>query len=321
MSSTTAVIATQAPGGQWLSKSPGFTAVPTGSTTPSDSSQPAIAVESVGGAERHLLSYLTLANPLYDLRLRIPEAVLFSKPVEDILRSVLRQKRRFTYDRETSVLRVYAMARPLHDAVSLLVPKFLVEAIRTGFITPKEEQYINCGNTGVLLARSGFFANQNTKKLQAWTKFPDAAILFGDEESEPLPSVVFEAGFTESYDDLISDAAQWLQKSCGKVRLVILVNIEEDVRSRRARERSSEARKRIRELTIKFGNAKGKDREGIDHGDSDVESDEELYDDLRSTIVVEDWVGPISATLEVWHMVDDTPKLRQPPIASPHYSF
>jgi hypothetical protein len=274
----------------------------------------------VDGAEHHLRSYLTLANPLYDLRLRIPETLLSSKPVKDILRSVLRQKRRFTYDRETSVLRVYAMARPLHDAVSLLVPKFLLEAVQTGFVTPKEQQHIYCGNTSVLLARSAFHTNQKKKKLQAWTKFPDAAILFEDEESEPLAGVVFEAGFMESYDDLVSDAAQWLQKSGGEVRLVILVNIEEDVQSRRVRQRSSEARKRIRELTIKFGNAKGKDRNGIDHGDSDTESDAELYDNVQSAIVVEDWVGPISATLEVWHMVDDTPKLRQPPIVSPHYS-
>ena len=323
MSSTTAVVTAQAPREQCLSKAPGFATVTTDSTTASHSSHPVIA-ESVDSAERHLLSYLALANPLYDLRLRIPEAVLSSKPVEDILRSVLRQKRqkrKFAYDRETSVLKVYAIARPLHDAVSLLVSRFLPDAVQTGFITSEEQQYICCGTTGVLLARSGFFNNQNTKKLQAWTKFPDAAILFGDEESEPLPSVVFEAGFTESYDDLVSDAAQWLQKSRGKVRLVILVNIEEDVRSRRARQRSSEARKRIHELLVKFGNTKAKDQKRIHHGDSDVESNEGFYDDIRSTIVVEDWVGPISATLEVWHMVDDTPKLRQPPIVSPYYHF
>jgi len=75
------------------------------------------------------------------------------------------------------------MSRPVHDAVSLLVSNFLLEAVETGFITPKELQYISCGNTGVLLARSGFHTNQNTKKLQAWTKFPDAVILFGDTKS------------------------------------------------------------------------------------------------------------------------------------------
>jgi len=79
MSSATAVIATQAPREQWLSKVRCFAAVPTGSTATSDYSQPVIAVESVDGAEHHLLSYSALANPLYDLRLRIPEALLSSK--------------------------------------------------------------------------------------------------------------------------------------------------------------------------------------------------------------------------------------------------
>lgn len=321
MSSATTMIATQAPREQWLSNVQGFTAVPTGSTATSDYSQPVIAVESVDVAENHLRSYLALANPLYDLRLRIPAAVLFSKPVEKILRSVLRQKRRFAYDRETSVLRLYAMSRPLHDSVASLVSKFIVQAIITGFITPEEEQYINSSHEGVLLAGKVFHANQNRKKLHAWTKYPDTAIVFGDEESDPLPSVVFEAGFTESYDDLVSDAAQWLQKSRGKVRLVILVNIEEDVQSRIARRTSSEAQRRTRKLLTEFGKAKVKDREGIDHKDSDVESDEEMYDDIRCRIVVEDWVGPISATLEVWHMVNDTPTLRQLPIVSLHYHF
>jgi hypothetical protein len=321
MSSATTVIATQAPREQWLSNVQGFTAVPTGSTATSDYSQPVIAVELVDVAENHLRSYLALANPLYDLRLRIPAAVLFSKPVEKILRSVLRQKRRFAYDRETSVLRLYTMSRTLHDSVAPLVSKFIVQAIRTGFITPEEEQYINSSHEGVLLAGKVFHANQNRKKLHAWTKYPDTAIVFGDEESDPLPSVVFEARFTESYDDLVSDAAQWLQKSRGKVRLVILVNIEEDVQSKMARRTPSEAQRRTRKLLTEFGKAKVKDREGIDHKDSDVESDEEMYDDIRCRIVVEDWVGPISATLEVWHMVNDTPTLRQLPIVSPHYHF
>src|SRR5438046_1651411 len=144
------------------------------------------------------------------------------------------------------------MARPVHDSVSRLVDDFLVEAVVTGFITPKERKYISNSNTSVRLARSGFRGNQNTKKLQAWTKFPDAVILFGDPDSKPLPSVVFEVGFTESYTDLVSNAAQWLEKSGGKVRLVVLVNIKEDVQSRRARQRSEEAQRRTRELVTQF---------------------------------------------------------------------
>ena len=322
MSSTTAVTATQAPREQWLSEVRGVTAVPTISTVTSDYWQPVIAVESVDAAKQYLLSFLALANPLYDLRLRISESVLFSKPVENILKSVLRQKRKFAYDRETSVLRLYAMARPLHDEVQPLVSNFLLlQAVEPGFLTLEEQEHISCSTGGVLLSGKVSHANQNRKKLKAWTKYPDTAIVFGDPESDPLASVVFEAGFTESYDDLVGDAKQWLQKSSREVRLVILVNIEEDAQVRRAKQKSNAARKRTRQLLTQFGTAKAKDREGIDHEDSDVESDEEMYDDIRSRIVVEDWVGPITATLEVWHMVNGTPQLRQPPIVSPYYHF
>jgi len=57
MSFTTAVIATQTPRGQWLSKAPGFAAELTGSTTPNDSSQPVIAVErALGDRETGVLT-------------------------------------------------------------------------------------------------------------------------------------------------------------------------------------------------------------------------------------------------------------------------
>jgi hypothetical protein len=52
-----------------------------------------------------------------------------------------------------------------------------------------------------------------------------------------------------------------------------------------------------------------------------VESNSELYKDVQSKIVVEDWVGPITATLEVWHVVNDIPELRQLPIVSPYHHF
>jgi hypothetical protein len=97
------------------------------------------------------------------------------------------------------------------------------------------------------------------------------------------------------------------------------VNIEEDKQSPRARQRSNEGRRRIRELTTQFGTATAKDKVGIDYEGSDVESDAGLYGEISAAIMVEDWVGPIRATIEVWHMVDGTPKLRQPPIARPHY--
>ena len=111
MMSSTSVITAQALGGQGLSpKVYSFPAVRTSSTTTSDSSLPIISVESVDSAEQHLLSYLGLAEPLHDLRLRFLEAFLDGEPVRNILRSALQQRRRFIYDRETCVLRVYTMS-------------------------------------------------------------------------------------------------------------------------------------------------------------------------------------------------------------------
>jgi len=352
-------------------------------TTTDDSSHPIISVESADVAECHLLSYLGSPDTLDDLRLRIPESLLFSRSVKEILKSALRQKRRFSYDRETSLLRIHAMARPVHDAVSLFLADFKLKGVTTGFITPEEQEYISCGNAGVRLAKIRFDTNQKMKKRQAWTKFPDAVITFGPKGSIKVPRVVFEVGFSEEYIDLVSDAKQWLKRSGGKTRLVVLVNIEEDKKSRKARLSSNEAKTRIRDLVARFGNAEGKRREGIDDEGFDVESDVELdvepdvepnvepdvesdmepdvesdtepdtdfdagfdeesdadsdagsdagsgadsdistpalYDEIMAAIITEDWVGPISATLEVWHNAGGVPKRRQR-IVRPHYSY
>lgn len=40
--------------------------------------------------------------------------------------------------------------------------------------------------------------------------------------------MVFEVGFAEDYEDLRSDVRQWLEKAGKKVRLVVLVDIQED---------------------------------------------------------------------------------------------
>ena len=159
-------------------------------------------------------------------------------------------------------------------------------------------------------------AELNTKKLHAWMKFPDAVISFGD--IDPQPSIIFEVSFSESYDDLVSDALQWLTKSQGRVRLVVLINIKEDIQSRTARKNSKEAPRRIKTLMKSFGNAKAKDRSGIDY-DTDATSDDGMYEDIKAAIEVEDWVGPIQATLELWHMADGHPRQRGDQIVRSHF--
>jgi hypothetical protein len=231
---------------------------------------------------------------LDDLHLQIPWTIFVNERIEEVLRSAKKQKRRFAYDRETSVLKVYAVARPVHGAIYRFVDRFLVAARETGFMTKEERECIGLSDDGELLAGKLFHAELKTKKLHAWTKFPDAIITFGDIDSEPRPSIIFEVGFTERYDDLVSDAWQWLTKSKGKVRLVVLVDVKEDIQSRTARKKSNKARRRIKALMKRFGNAQAKDRSGIDY-DADATSDDEMYENLKSAIAVEDWVGPIQA--------------------------
>ncbi len=70
------------------------------------------------------------------------------------------------------------------------------------------------------MARSS--ETRSGSNVQAWTKYPDLSIVFFGAD-QPIPVVVFETGFSGAYDDLKNDATRWLQRSGGKVGLVILV--------------------------------------------------------------------------------------------------
>ncbi|KAE8372546.1 hypothetical protein BDV26DRAFT_97729 [Aspergillus bertholletiae] len=195
----------------------------------SDLPRPTVSVDSVTKAEYELRSFFEDENTNYDLRLRISEAILDSKPVTSILRSAQKRKRLFIYDHEANVLRAYpAMPRPIHNTVTDLVSQFLMKAVRTNFITEDEQGCISSSTEGILLSRMQ--THTSGKKHQGWIKYPEITILFRELDGRSLPRVVFEVGFSESYDDLQNDARQWLIRSRGLVRLVILVRIDEDVR-------------------------------------------------------------------------------------------
>lgn len=44
--------------------------------------------------------------------------------------------------------------------------------------------------------------------------------------AKPYPNIVLETGYSEAYQDLLADCADYLVSSAGKIRLVVLVNIE-----------------------------------------------------------------------------------------------
>lgn len=280
----------------------------TGSPINENLPRSAIAIQLIDTAEKYISSFFASEATFHDLLLQIPENIFRSRSVETILRSAARQKRRFTYDREKCVLRLYAMSRPLHDAVSLLVSRFLLKAFTTGFVTASEQDNVSCGTTGVTLSRTVITAAGT--KPQAWTKYPDAVILYGPPDSTPIPSVIFEVGFSESYKDLLNDAQQWLERSGGKVQLVVLIDINEDIKTRKSRQNTKEAKQRLKNLLISFGTTIARENEGIELDVCETESNPDTYDEIESQIFAEDWVGPIEATLEQWTIENNSLRLR-----------
>jgi hypothetical protein len=184
----------------------------------------------------------------------------------------------------------------------------------SGFIHADEYHLIRPGGCGYRLSMTSFHAETGLKKRTAWHKYADRAIVFGEAVAEKIPTVVFEVGFTETYSDLKHDARQWLERSDGKVQLVILVDIKEDEGARKRIQATRESQKRVKRLARQFGNAAGKENLGL-RSESDMEiSDAELYDSLKSEIMTEDWIGPIRASLEMWHLHDGVVTMRGPRI-------
>ncbi|PTU17459.1 hypothetical protein P175DRAFT_0535790 [Aspergillus ochraceoroseus IBT 24754] len=169
---------------------------------------------------------------------------------------------------------------------------------------------------------------ESWKKKPAWEKVSDAAFTFTDPESnDEIIGVVFEAGFSENYEDLLSDMRQWLLRSDDDLQLVIIVNIQEDRKSLEKNKSHNDAKDRIASLLQECGSEKGKD----DHSDilhwlsattgrpagteeqstfDDSESDAELYTAVKGKLDCNDWVGPLTVELEYWELKDSRPQRR-----------
>ncbi|KAI9376111.1 hypothetical protein BJX61DRAFT_460647 [Aspergillus egyptiacus] len=261
--------------------------------------------------ERALRAYLRAESPV-DRRLKCPESLLYIEPVKTLLRMNPRGHRPwFSYDRDQGVLKLLAMSRPLHDAATMLASTFMTSAAVARFIPSQFERKITLSIKGYLMART-CEPQAGSSKVQAWTKYPDLSIVFRADD-QPLPVVIFETGFTERYADLANDAAQWLLRSGGKVRLVVLIDIREDSNSRLLLKKDPAARGRLRHLVRSFGSDFARAKHDIHDPSDDASdtSDPEIYDSIRASIVVSDWVGEISAEMELWELRDGVPVIRE----------
>lgn len=139
-----------------------------------------------------------------------------------------------------------------------------------------------------------------------------SAYIFGQM---PINRVVIEVGFSEAYEDLVDDVCGWLQRS-SKLSITILINIKEDLRTLHSTQSSEDFGAQASMLLDRWGNSLGHDVY-VEEPFEDKESTESMYDSIDASIVDTDWVGPLSASVEIWSRTSDgTPRCREGPIVS-----
>ncbi|KAF8424309.1 hypothetical protein EV426DRAFT_599399 [Tirmania nivea] len=112
------------------------------------------------------------------------------------------------------------------------------------------------------------------------------------QRGSPLPSVGFESGWTQKGQSLQEDAVQWLAKGGGKIRVCILVGIEEG-------EIPAKKEVVLDQLLQPMGLA---------NPPAGLQEDDVLTDTLNSPATVDPkaWVGPLRIWIEVWRYDDRT---------------
>jgi hypothetical protein len=105
-----------------------------------------------------------------------------------------------------------------------------------------------------------------------------------------------EVGFSQSYEDLVLDARQWLLRSTRPPNVVILVKIEEGIASLRSHKCTIAYQSRLKTLLLQHCDAYA-----LASADLDGTGAPEInVDVLREQIVIEDWVGNLRVFIEVW---------------------
>lgn len=249
-----------------------------------------------------IAEYLRRPNHLdrKDIRLTEREFNDLMPILRDAIRRPDQKLRTFTYDPVRGVLTLIAISRPLHDAVGRFLSKTTMSWMAGGFLSETKLEHISSYSVGSPLPR--IHPSFISSKLPAWTKYPDGALLFEAPNDDDVPVVIWKVGFSENYAALVDDATQWLCRSEGAVRLVILVKLDEDTTALQDTRKTNACKKRLRKLAVKFGNEAGKSEFGItgsQHQPEDI-SDAGQYECLKDKLVVGDWVGPLLAFLEFW---------------------
>lgn len=289
--------------------------------------------KSIHAAENHILWKLATSSEDFDLE--IPGKFYFTGRFQEFLD--LAQERnqilRYAYFPNDRRLQIVPMSNHVHQALCWALEKDLREFQSEGSSSKQVFKHLDIGTASMPMGRSSVDQTAQ-RKTPARKKTPDLAISFLSPRGTNFQfTVILEVGFAETYDDLHSDALQWLTKSAD-VNLAIIVDIKEDRITLQAEKDTTAFHTRTRKLVDQFGNEQARARDdGIDDTDGKVSDDrgdgnddpssilsdaatDDLMEELQTEIHVDDWVGPLSASLEFWELEDGKPQRRGEPFVS-----
>ncbi|KAA8912202.1 hypothetical protein FN846DRAFT_996545 [Sphaerosporella brunnea] len=255
-----------------------------------------------------------------DLVLTVAHSAYLSPALTGLLAACDRQHRRWSFNPYIAgkpgfgTLRICSMVRSVHNSLGKHISDLFRAMNRAPFLEDAEAEVLDIFAREVKLPSIRYQRSEKCCKWPAWAKTPDAGFYVQQGSDDSLPRVVCEIGFSESYDDLLDDAYQWLLKA-PDVQLVILVKVDEDSKTLAARQKSRQ--NEIEQLVWQFGNrlarSKLKTRPDLRRkrkaDDSNSDSDTALYRTIADNISYSDWVGPLTAYLEFWRLKDGVPML------------
>ncbi|KAF8241417.1 hypothetical protein K440DRAFT_626652 [Wilcoxina mikolae CBS 423.85] len=246
-----------------------------------------------------VVSYLAscgIEPPLHDHRFHLPAPQyrrflqLLDSPLQlSGLSGRLVDSLRHDYNASTATLTIRGMPTPVHDCFGEFICMCAGDMRATGFLTKVESRsvIVRCGSTDHALPSSGSATATGTPggKAVGIVKQPDVAL---QVRRQMFPRIVFEVGFTQTYESLREDCRQWLIRSAGRVTRMFLVKIEEDDRVRRP--------EGVEDDDAIGGMAEEARVKSMLLGSDDSTPD--AYDELFENITVEDWVGKLTAFIE-----------------------
>ncbi|RAH74485.1 uncharacterized protein BO66DRAFT_467777 [Aspergillus aculeatinus CBS 121060] len=197
---------------------------------------------------------------------------------------------------------------PLNSVIDTLVLNILDQR---STILPRELcRYLS--NHQLSIHCNGVIKGKGIKR-QLRNKIPDNIITFRHPGNHTIYNpIVLEVGFSESREDLHRDMLQYFEHY-QPAQLAILVKIEEDLNSRTSHTDPG-FRDRAARLLLRFGNGLGKPNNATylekSAHDASVTPEPFTEYEVLEHIQVEDWIGTISADIEVWDLMHSKPRLR-----------